>query len=201
MTNAIIYHETAQGFQSISLDDHYFSERILFLTEEVNVQSCSELIKRFKYLDQLSHKEITLFINSPGGEVTSGLCLYEVIRQAKSPVTCICIGMAGSMGSILYLAGDKRLMYPDSQIMIHDPAAYFGESYANYGSVKDQLDSLMKIRQRIAGIIAKRTGQKLETILEYTSKDSFFSAKEALELGLAHQIITSTQKGECNYEQ
>ena len=145
------------------------------------------------FLENESHDEITLYISSNGGEVTSGLSLYDYIRMMKSPLKTVCIGTAASMGAILFLAGDKRLMLPHSKIMIHDPTCAFGSNRITPLEAQDKTNDLMKIRKEICSIIAERTGRPLNQIYRRTHKDTLFTASEAIEFGIATEIMERPQ--------
>ncbi len=193
MPNIII--ESVRGPQPIPIDDVFLKDRKVFLVGEVNDESCNDLIKELLYMEaQDDSKPITLFINSPGGDVTSGLGLYNTIRLMKSPVTAVVTGIAASMGSILLLAcdADKRLMLPDSRIMIHD--ASWG--HRDMGGMKpweiqEELDQLKKINERLVSIIAERTGKTVKEVAKVTKADSYFDAKAAIDFGLASTVIDS----------
>ena len=117
--NAYILHESSRGIDTYSTESSLFRKRIIFFTEEVNPENSNRLIEYLLHLDaDASGEEITICINSPGGEVVSGLAVYDTIRMLKSPVRTVCIGTAASMGSILFLAGEKREMLPHTKIMI-----------------------------------------------------------------------------------
>ncbi len=185
-----IIHESSRGFATLNLTDELFGKREIYFTSEVNADSCSELIQQLRYLDGDSHDGIKLFINSPGGSVDSGLAAYDMLRLIRSPVTTVCMGTAASMGSILFLAGEKRLMLPHSRVMIHDPS-FGGGSYAGKkpDELQSELDSLFKTRERLTEIIVERTGQPLGTVLEKTRTDSYFTAEDAIAFGLATAIV------------
>ena len=118
----LILHESARGIDAYGPESGLLKSRMLFFTEEVTAESANELIEYLLFLDKdAPGEEITICINSPGGEVVSGLAVYDTIRMLESPVRTVCIGTAASMGSILFLAGEKRLMLPHCKIMIHDP--------------------------------------------------------------------------------
>ncbi len=190
MNEVKIMELTNSGRQFYTVDDYMFSNRELVLSDHVDSTTMTEMIKRFMYLDRTDPgKEITLYITSPGGEVTSGLVFYDIIRMAKSPVKTVCIGLAASMGSIIFLAGDERCMTKHSQIMIHDPSVTLGNEPSRALAVQDTLENLMKTREELARIIADRTGKNLRTVYSKTKGDSYFNAKEALEFGLATRII------------
>lgn len=197
-----ILKESAKGWEAFRIEDTLLQERVIFLTEEVNAETSCDLIKQLMYLEYDDPgKEITFCINSPGGEVTGGLAVYDYIRMLSSPVRTVCLGTAASMGAILFLAGDQRDMLPHTRIMIHDPS-YSGGSYSGKKpmEIEEELNNLKQTQEILCKIISERTGQPLETIYEKTQKDSYFYAEEALEFGLATQIISSAdalhRKGE-----
>ena len=188
---ANILKETVRGTDCIKIEDELLSRREIFLTEEVNAETSNELIKQLMYLErQDSGKEITLYINSPGGEVISGLAVYDLISLMKSPVRTVCTGTAASMGAILFLAGKKREMLPHTRLMIHDPS-FGGGSISGKKSheLRHELEKLDEVREALAKIIAEKTGRPLEEIYDVTSDDTFYSAEEAITFGLATGIM------------
>lgn len=188
---ANILKETVRGTDCIKIEDELLSRREIFLTEEVNAETSNELIKQLMYLErQDSGKEITLYINSPGGEVISGLAVYDLISLMKSPVRTVCTGTAASMGAILFLAGKKREMLPHTRLMIHDPS-FGGGSIGGKKSheLRHELEKLDEVREALAKIIAEKTGRPLDEIYDVTSDDTFYSAEEAITFGLATEIM------------
>lgn len=186
-----VIRESSRGYQSFLIDDVLFEDREIFLTDRVDTETCSSLIKQFLYLEkQDPDKEIKFYINSLGGEVHSGLAVYDCIRMMKAPVTTICMGTAASMGSILFLAGNKRQMLPNSRIMIHDPS-FGGGNLAGKKphQIKTELDDLIEVQECLCKIIAERTGKSEEEIRELTKDDTYFNADEAIEFGLATETI------------
>lgn len=184
-----IMRETSRGLERFCIEDGFFEKRKLFLTTGIDADSANELIKQLMYLNHLdSNKEIVLFINSPGGEVNSGMAIYDCIRMISAPVKTVCTGLAASMGSMIFLAGDKREMFPHTKIMIHDP--YYGSGHGGVKPLEMQkrLESLMETRESMCKIIAERTGRTLEEIYEKTCTDSFFNAQEAIKFGIATAI-------------
>ena len=185
--------ESARGFETLYLKDKLLSDnREIFLTEEVDAESCNNLMIQLMYLNRTEpDKEIILYINSPGGCVTDGLAVYDVIRLLDAPVRTVCMGTCASMGAILFLAGGKREMMEHGRIMVHDPA--FGGGHDIGGKkphqIQSELDDLNRCRESLAEIIAERTGRSLEEIYKVTANDTYFSAKEAVEFGLATDII------------
>lgn len=190
--NIGLIKESTGGYQSLCITDVLLQNREIFLTREVNSESCAEIIQQLIALEREdSGKEIKLYINSPGGDVYSGLAVYDCIRLISSPVTTICIGDSASMGAILFLAGEKRQMLPNSRIMIHDPS-YGGGNLAGKKphQIKTTLDSLVECQERLCGIISDRTGKSLDEVYEFTKDDSYFNADEAVKFGLATEILT-----------
>ena len=188
--------ESSRGFEALYLRDKLLSDsREVFLTESVDAESCNHLITQLMYLNrEAPDKEIILYINSPGGAVSDGLAVYDVIRLLDAPVRTVCMGTCASMGAILFLAGDKREMMEHGRIMVHDPA--FGGGHDIGGKkphqIQSELDDLNRCRESLARIISERTGRTMEEIYKVTANDTYFSAKEAIEFGLATNMI---QKG------
>ena len=188
-----VLRESARGFQALALDDVLLQDRAVFLTDEVNTETCSSLIKQLLFLEsEEPGKEIKFYINSPGGCVNSGLAVYDCMRMISSPITTICIGTAASMGSILFLAGKKRQMLPNSRIMIHDPS-FGGGNLAGKKphQIKTELDDLIEVKEKLCGIIAEHTGKSVEEIQELTKEDTYFNVEEAIEFGLATEVKTN----------
>lgn len=196
--NYKILKESAKGIDQIFVEDALLDDREVFLTSEVNAENVSELMKAFMYLEKESPgKEITFYINSPGGSVSDGLALYDYIRLMKSPVTTICIGRAASMGAILFLAGENRKMLPHSEIMIHD--ASFGNaefSGLKPDEISEKANDLLKTSKILREIVAERTGQDAKLVAQKMKKDSFFKADEAMQFGLATEIMTKESSNE-----
>lgn len=194
MANVIF--ESARGYELIGLEDVFLKERKIFLCGNVDSVHVNELIKQIMYLDSVSdNEEITLYINSPGGSVQDGLALYDALRLVKAPIRTVTTGMAASMGAILFLAGDKREMLPHSKLMIHDPSfSSLDVSGKKSAEVQHLLDDLNKCRELTASIIAKRSNKSIEEVYEATKNDTFYTAEEALEWGLATAIIENRKE-------
>lgn len=189
MANVIL--ESPRGYEVIPINDKLLDSRCLFLTEAVDSASMTELIKQVKYLDSRDDagEEITLFINSPGGSVISGLALYDVLTASKSPIRTVCIGDASSMGAILFLAGEKREMLPHTRLMIHDPS--FGSMDVGGKKpheLRQEVESLERVKSVLAEIISAKTGKTSEEICKITANDTYFTAEEAMAFGLATDI-------------
>ena len=177
-----IIRETAEGLNRLDIRDEMLDQRELELMTSVDAESCAVVIRGLLHLQrQDPTTPITLYINSPGGEVQSGLALYDVMQAVSCPIRTVCLGMAASMGALLFIAGDEREILPHSRVMIHDGSAL---------SVKARADDLMRIRDITAGVIARHSGMSIERVFELTASDTYFEAEEAVEAGLADRVIT-----------
>ncbi len=185
MSNLI--KESVRGLEKLDAEDILMTARKIFLTEQVDRMSCDDLLKKLMALNEDDPNEpITLYINSPGGDVYSGLAVYDYIRIMPAPLITVCVGMAASMGALLFLAGEKRLVMPHSRIMIHDPSFSSGQ----FGGMKPHelqriADDLKSVRDVTARVIADVTGKRINQILKVTKDDTYYSAEEAIDFGLA----------------
>ena len=187
MTN--ILKETVRGTELIPLEDMLLEESEVFLVDEITPKSANNLIQKLIYLDSKDLGEITIYINSPGGEVISGLAVYDYIKIMKSPVKTVCIGDAASMGAIIFLAGEKREMLPHTRILIHDPSyGHLDVSGKKPHEIQRGVDSLNKVRETLAEIISEKTNKSLDEIYGITAEDNYFTAEEAIDFGLATGI-------------
>ncbi len=186
-----IIKESSRGYDALRAEDLFLKERKIFFTEEVTAESSKQLIQAIMHLEQENEKkEITLYINCPGGEVTSGLAVYDCLRGLSCPVRTVCIGTAASMGSYLFLAGDKREILPHAQVMIHDPLVAGMQGVQNALALDKEARKLMKTRELLGNILAERTGHTLEEVLEKTKEDCYLDAEEAVDFGIATSVIT-----------
>lgn len=187
---ANILKSSVRGIDLIPIEDMLLEESEVFLVGEINSDTASKLIQKLMYLDQKDLEEITLYINSPGGEVMSGLAVYDYIKIMKSPVRTVTIGDAASMGAIIFLAGENREMLPHTRILIHDPSyGHLDISGKKPHEIQRGVDSLNKIRETLAEIIADKTGKNLDEIYKITAEDNYFTAGEAVDFGLATGIF------------
>ena len=185
-----IIRETAEGLNRLDIRDEMLDQRVLELMTSVDAESCAVVIRGLLHLQrQDSTTPITLYINSPGGEVQSGLALYDVMQAVSCPIRTVCLGMAASMGALLFIAGDEREILPHSRVMIPDPFLGAGAGGSAL-SVKARADDLMRIRDITAGVIARHSGMSIERVFELTASDTYFEAEEAVEAGLADRVIT-----------
>ena len=193
-----VIKESARGYCALGVDDVLLTDREIFLTEEVNSDTCASLIKQLLFLNKENpEEEIRFYINSPGGSVSDGLAVYDVIRNIQAPVTTVVIGTAASMGAILFLAGDKREMYSNSKAMLHDPS-FGGGNLAGKKphQIKAHLDDLLEVQEKLCEIISERTGKSIDEIKELTKEDTYFNAEEAVNFGLATSIIGAENRKE-----
>lgn len=159
------------------------------LSDEVNDVTASLVVAQLLFLESENpDKDIQLYINSPGGSVTSGMAIYDTMQFIKCDVSTICVGMAASMGAFLLAAGakGKRLSLPNSEIMIHQP---LGGARGQATDIKIQAEQILKIKDKLNRILSERTGQPLEKVIADTERDNYMSAQEALEYGLIDKIM------------
>lgn len=190
----ILILESSRGYTSVRLEDELYRQRKIFLTTEVNTESASSVIKQLMVLNDFDDTApISLYISSPGGSIDSGMAIIDVIKSIKAEVDTICIGLAASMGAVIFSCGKRRIMYPSAKLLIHDPLIM--ETGGSALQIKAVSDSLLDYRNNIGKLLADNCGKKLEEILELTSKDTFFNAKEAVDFGLATEILSNTKGG------
>ena len=184
-----VVEQTSRGERSYDIFSRLLNDRIVMLTDEVNDVTSSLVVSQLLYLEgQDPTKDISLYINSPGGSVTAGMAIYDTMQYIKCDVSTICMGMAASMGAFLLAAGakGKRLSLPNSDIMIHQPS---GGAKGQATDIMIHANYITKKKKLLNEILAERTGQSLETITRDTERDNFMTAQEALEYGLIDKII------------
>lgn len=165
-------------------------DRIIFLTGEINDSVASIVISELLYLDNLSNEDIHLYINSPGGSITSGMSIYDTMNFIKSKVITIGIGMTASMAAFLLSSGNIRYVLPNTEVMIHQP---LGGAQGQATDIKIAAERIIKLKEKLNQILAKNTNQPLEKIYNDTERDNFLSASEALEYGLIDKIIEKNE--------
>ena len=184
-----VVEQTSRGERSYDIYSRLLVDRIVFLNGEVNDESAAAIVAQLLFLEsQDPDKDISFYINSPGGSVTAGLAIYDTMNYIKCDVSTICIGMAASMGAFLLAAGTKgkRFALPNSEIMIHQP---LGGMQGQATDIKIHADRIIKTRDTLNRILSERTGKPLETIEKDTDRDNFMSAAEAMEYGLIDKVI------------
>ena len=166
------------------------TNRCIFIEDEINNASALEFIKSLMFLvSEDSHTPIKVLINSPGGEINSGMLIYDAIHSCKVPVKLYCIGRAYSMGALLFLSGtDGRYMLENSELMLHEPLLS-GRIGGNTTSIKEISDSLIKTRDKLNKIISKHSGKSLKEVEKATDHDHYYSAEESIEFGLCDEIV------------
>ena len=189
-----VIEQTSKGERSFDIFSRLLKDRIIFLSEDVNPTSASLVIAQLLFLESEDpDKEISLYINSPGGSVTDGLGIIDTINYIKCPVTTICIGMAASMGALLLTSGTKgrRFATPNAEILIHQPliSGQGGGISGQTTEIKIQADQMLKTRERINRIISETTGKPIEQVEKDTERDHYLTAEEALEYGLIDGIM------------
>lgn len=187
-----VIEQTTRGERSYDIFSRLLSDRIIFLGEEVNETTASLVIAQMLFLEsQDPEKDISLYINSPGGSVSSGLAIYDTMRFLKCEVSTICIGLAASFGALLLSGGarGKRLALPNSEIMIHQPAIHGNGINGQATDIKITSDHIQKSKRRLNAILAENTGKSIEEIALATERDNYMSADEALAFGLIDKVI------------
>lgn len=184
-----VVEQTGRGERSYDIYSRLLNDRIIFLSDEVNDATASLVVAQLLYLEaQDNTKDISLYINSPGGSVTAGFAIFDTMNFIKCDVSTICVGMAASMGAFLLAAGakGKRYALPNSEIMIHQP---LGGMQGQASDMKIHADHIIRTRERLNAILSERTGKSIEEITRDTERDNFLSAAEAAEYGLIDKVI------------
>ena len=190
----MVVEQTSYGERSYDIYSRLLKDRIIFLSEEVNDHTASLIVAQLLFLESEDpDADISFYINSPGGVITSGMAIYDTMQYIKPDVSTICVGMAASMASFLLAAGakGKRYALPNAEIMIHQP---LGGMQGQASDLKIHADHIIKIREKMNKILAANTGQRLSTIEKDTDRDNFLTAEDALEYGLIDSIITSREQ-------
>ena len=184
-----VVEQTGRGERSYDTYSRLLNDRIIFLSDEVNDATESLVVAQLLYLEaQDNTKDISLYINSPGGSVSAGFAIFDTMNFIKCDVSTICVGMAASMGAFLLAAGakGKRYALPNSEIMIHQP---LGGMQGQASDMKIHADHIIKTRERLNTVLSERTGKSIEEITRDTERDNFLSAAEAAEYGLIDKVI------------
>lgn len=185
----MVVEQTGRGERSFDIYSRLLNDRIVFLADEVNDATATLVVAQLLYLEaQDPDKDISLYINSPGGSISAGMAIYDTMNFIKCDVSTICIGMAASMGAFLLAAGakGKRLALPNSEIMIHQP---LGGTRGQATDIKIHADHIIRIRSRMNQILAERTGRDIAEIERDTERDNFLTSAEALEYGLIDRVV------------
>ena len=184
-----VVEQTNRGERSYDIFSRLLNDRIIVLSDEVNDTTASIVVAQLLFLEgQDPDKDISLYINSPGGSVTAGMAIYDTMQYIKCDVSTICMGMAASMGAFLLSSGakGKRFALPNSEIMIHQP---LGGARGQATEIKIVADHILKTRERLNRILAENTGRSIEEIARDTERDNYLTAQEAMEYGLVDKVI------------
>ena len=185
----MVVEQSARGERAYDIYSRLLKERIIFLTgpvyDEMSALTCAQLL----FLESENPgKDISFYINSPGGVVSAGLAIYDTMQYVRSPISTVCIGQAASMGSLLLCAGakDKRYALPNARVMVHQPS---GGAQGQAADIEIQAREILALRHRLNELYVKHTGQTLETIQRKLERDSFMSAEEARDFGLVDSVV------------
>ena len=186
-----VVEQTSRGERSYDIYSRLLNDRIIVLSDEVNSTTASLVVAQLLFLEgQDKDKDISLYINSPGGSVTDGMAIYDTMQYIKCDVSTVCIGMAASMGAFLLSGGKKgkRFALPNAEIMIHQPS---GGAQGQATEIQIAAEHILRTKKKLNEILAANTGKPLEVIQQDTERDNFMSAEEAKEYGLIDEVIVN----------
>lgn len=186
-----VIEQTSRGERSYDIYSRLLKDRIIFLGEEINENIASLVVAQLLFLEaEDPEKDINIYINSPGGSVTSGMAIYDTMQYIKPDISTICVGMAASMGAFLLSSGTKgkRLALPNAEIMIHQP---LGQAQGQATDIQIHADWILHTKEKLNRILSKNTGKDLQEITRDTERDNFMTADQACEYGLIDRVITS----------
>lgn len=183
-----VIEKTHNGERVYDIYSRLLKDRIIFIGGEINDDLANAVISELLFLDSKSNDEISIYINSPGGSITSGMAIYDTMRFVKSPIKTICVGMAASMASVLLASGDKgkRSILPNSEVMIHQP---LGGVNGQATEIKIVADRILYLRDKLNKILSEKTGKDIKKIEKDTERDYYLTAKEALEYGIVDNVL------------
>ena len=185
----MVIETSGRGERAYDIYSRLLKERVVFMVGEVNDQTANLVIAQLLFLESENpEKDISLYINSPGGSVSAGMAIYDTMQFIKPDVSTLCMGMAASMGAFLLAAGTKgkRFSLPNSRVMIHQP---LGGARGQASDIEIQAREILYLRERLNKILSDRTGQTIETIAKDTDRDNFMSGEQAKEYGIIDQVI------------
>lgn len=186
----MVVEQTARGERSYDIYSRLLKDRIVFLGEEISDDTASLIVAQLLFLESEDpDKDISLYINSPGGVITAGMAIYDTMQYIKPDVSTICVGMAASMAAFLLAAGakGKRFALPNAEVMIHQP---LGGMRGQAEDMRIHTEHILNTREKINRILAERTGQSLEKIAADTDRDNFLDAEAAMEYGLIDKVVS-----------
>lgn len=184
----VVIEKEYNGERSYDIYSRLLKDRIVFITGEIDDNLANNVIAELLYLDSINHEDISIYINSPGGSVSSGLAIYDTMQFVSSNISTICVGIAASMGAFLLSSGEtgKRYALPNADIMIHQP---LGGAKGQATDIQIASERIVTLRKRLNKILAKNTGQTLKKIEKDTDRDYYLDAKSALEYGIIDKVI------------
>jgi ATP-dependent Clp protease protease subunit len=192
----VVVEQTNRGWEQYTLPSRLLKERIVFLSSPVNDEVAAAICMQLLYLEaENPKKEISLYINSPGGVVTSGMAIYDTMQFIRPPVATLCFGQAASMGSLLLTAGEKGMRYvlPNARVMLHQPSGGF---QGQASDIERHAEDIIKMKRRLNEIYVKHSGQSLDVIERTLDRDYFMSAEQAKEFGLVDQVLSKRELDE-----
>lgn len=183
-----IIEKTSNGEKVYDIYSRLLKDRIILINGEINDDSANSVIAQLLYLDSISNDDISIYINSPGGSVTSGMAIYDTMNFINSDVSTICIGMAASMAAFLLSSGEKGKRYalPNSEVMIHQP---LGGAEGQATDIKIAAERILKLKDKLNKLLSKNTGKSLSKITKDTERDYFLDSMEALEYGIIDKVL------------
>ncbi len=183
-----VIEKSNYGERAYDIYSRLLKDRIIILSGEIDDNLANSIIAQILYLDSINHNDINMYINSPGGSITSGMAIYDTMNFVKSKVSTTCIGMAASMGAFLLSCGEKGMRYilPNAEVMIHQP---LGGAKGQATEIKIAAERILKMRDKLNKILSENTGQNIEKIANDTERDNFMDAEEALKYGLVDKIL------------
>ena len=183
-----VIEKSSDGERVYDIYSRLLKDRIIIVSGEINDEKANSIVAMLLYLDSLNNDDISMYINSPGGVITSGMAIYDTMNFIKSDVSTICVGMAASMAAILLSSGKKgkRYILPNGEVMIHQP---LGGAEGQATEIKIAAERILKLKDKLNKILVKNTGKDLKIIENDTERDCFLTAKEALEYGLIDEIL------------
>lgn len=187
----MVVEQTNRGERSYDIYSRLLKDRIIFISDEINDTTANLVVAQLLFLEaEDPDKDIQLYINSPGGSITSGFAIYDTMQYIKPDVSTISVGMCASMGAFLLAAGEqgKRFALPNSEVMIHQP---LGGTKGQAEDIRIHAERIVKMREKLNTILSERTGQPIEKVSKDTDRDNFMSAEEAKEYGIIDEVITS----------
>ena len=190
----MVVEQTARGERAFDIYSRLLKERVIFLTGPINDQVSNLVVAQLLFLESENpKKDISIYINSPGGVISSGLAIYDTMQFVSPSISTLCIGQAASMGALLLAGGEKgkRFALPNSRIMIHQPLGGF---QGQASDIEIHAKEVLKIRTKLNEVLSKHSGQKIETIETDTERDNFMSGEEACEYGLIDKVISKRDK-------